>query len=98
VFVDTQIWSEAGGAPAEMPLWRYFPRDTLDGDFTNKWAPNMTGLRAMLEDCQLQPEDAVVVQDRGWVRARSFSNVHLEYFRKLDVGARMWGAGGRPRD
>jgi tRNA (mo5U34)-methyltransferase len=98
VFVDTRIWSEADAPASPLPLWRYFPRDSLDGDATNKWAPNVPGLRAMLEDCQLLAEEVTAVDDRGWVRARSFSNRGLEYFRQLDAGARMWGAGGRPRD
>jgi hypothetical protein len=81
-----------------MPAWRYFPRDSLRGDETNKWAPNVPGLRAMLEDCQLLPEEVAATEDRATVRARSFANRRLEYYRKLDAGARIWGQGGRPVD
>src|SRR2546428_731437 len=98
VFVETQISSNGTGSTAEPPLWRYFPRDSLHGDETNKWAPNVPGLRAMLEDCQLLVEEVAATPDRATVRARSFANRRLEYYRKLDAGARIWGQGGRPVD
>jgi hypothetical protein len=82
----------------EAPAWRYFPRDSLRGDETNKWAPNVAGLRAVLEDCQLRVEEVATTPQRATVRARSFANKRLEYYRKLDAGARIWGQGGRPVD
>jgi len=98
VFVETQIAPDVSAAGTDQAAWRYFPRDALHGDETNKWAPNVAGLRAMLEDCQLLPEDAAATPDRATVRARSFANHRLEYFRRLDAGTRIWGRGGRPRD
>jgi tRNA (mo5U34)-methyltransferase len=98
VFVETQVSSEALAPGAELPLWQYFPRDSFRGDATNKWAPNVSGLRAMLEDCQLLAEEVAATSDRVTVRARSFANSRLEYYRKLDAGARIWGQGGRPVD
>lgn len=98
VFVETQIAPEAAAPGAEVPAWRYFPRGSLHGDETNKWAPNVAGLRALLEDCQLLVEEVTVMGDRALVRARGVTDRRLEYYRKLDAGARIWGQGGRPRD
>jgi tRNA (mo5U34)-methyltransferase len=98
VFVETQVASDAAATGAELPTWRYYPRDSLRGDETNKWAPNVPGLRAMLEDCQLMVEEVAATRERATVRARSVANRRLEYYRKLDAGARIWGQGGRPVD
>ena len=98
VFVETQISRETGTAEAELPVWRYFPRDALHGDQTNKWVPNLSGLRAVLEDCQLLVEEVEATHDRAALRARGFANKRLEYYRKLDAGAGIWGRGSRPAD
>jgi len=98
VFVETQIASDAVAPGGAVPARRYFPRDSLRGDETNKWAPNLPGLTGMLEDCQLLVEEVAATEDRATVRARSFANRRLEYYRKLDAGTRIWGQGGRPAD
>jgi tRNA (mo5U34)-methyltransferase len=97
-FVETQICAEPGIADRDQPLWQFFPRDSLRGDATNKWAPNVAGLRAALEECQLQVLEVAAENDRAVVRTRAVWDKHLDYYRRLDSGTRIWGRGGRPRD
>src|SRR5688572_18493356 len=97
-FVETQICTEPGIADRDQPLWQFFPRDSFRGDATNKWAPNVAGLRAVLEECQLQVLEVAAETDRAAVRARAVHDKHLDYYRRLDSGTRIWGRGGRPRD
>jgi tRNA (mo5U34)-methyltransferase len=98
VFVETQICSEAAVGSLELPLWQFFPRDSLYGDATNKWAPNLAGLTSALEECQFEILEVVRGGDRAAVRARGITDNRLEYFRRVDAGTRMWGQGGRPVD
>jgi tRNA (mo5U34)-methyltransferase len=94
-FIETHLSADPAVAGAGQPVWQYFPRDSCLGDATNKWAPNLPGLRAVLEECQLQVEDVAVTGERAAVVARSVADRRLEYFRRLDAGTRIRGAGGR---
>jgi len=98
VFVETQICTEAAVQGLGLPLWQFFPRDSLHGDATNKWAPNLPGLERVLEECQFEILQVVSVSDRAAVRARSVADNRLEYYRKMDAEAGSWGRGGRPAD
>jgi len=98
VFVETQICLEPAVAELDLPLWQFFPRDSLHGDATNKWAPNLAGLKSVLQECQFEILEVVRGSDRAAVRARTVADSRLEYYRQVDAGTRMWGQGGRPAD
>jgi tRNA (mo5U34)-methyltransferase len=96
VFVETHICSEAAVHGLDLPLWQFFPRDSLYGDGTSKWAPNVPGLERALEECQFEVLEVVKGTDRAMVRARSIVDRRLEYYRKMDTDAGSWNRDGRP--
>ena len=98
VFVETRVCTEPALAGLDVPVWRFYPGDALDGDETNKWAPNLAGLRSVVQECQLDVLETVVVNDRAALKARSIENPQLDYYRTLDGGTDIWGRGGRPVD
>jgi len=67
-----------------LPLWRYLPRDTVGSDFTNKWAPNLPGLIAAVEDCEFRVETSLQENDRASVRALAIEDPSLRAARALD--------------
>jgi tRNA (mo5U34)-methyltransferase len=87
LFVETQLVATDPARKSREPLWQFYPRAALRGDGTNKWAPNLAGLVAVLEECQFQVLATAVHGDRGYVRAQAISDPDLEYFRKIDSSA-----------
>ena len=53
------------------PLFQFFPDKTLANDFTSKWAPNQSGLRAVLGATGFDVEREWKVASRGGVTARA---------------------------
>lgn len=68
----------------EIPLWQAYPADSLNGDFTNCFAPNLAALRAALEEAQFEVTATKKVSMGGYVHARATNNPTMERFRKLD--------------
>jgi tRNA (mo5U34)-methyltransferase len=91
VWVETQIVPDPTLASLPEPLWQLFPRDTLRGDATNKWAPNAAGLRCVLEECEFKVLRLECVSDRAWVKAEAVVDARLQYFRDLDEGTGICG-------
>ena len=67
-----------------MPLWQAYPRDSLNGDFTNCFAPNSRGLEAALEEASLRLERLEVYDMGGYARAVPVEDPEMERFRQLD--------------
>jgi tRNA (mo5U34)-methyltransferase len=93
VFVETHILSGRGAGASDEPLWRFYPRDELRRDHTNKWAPNLPGLLRALEECQIEVLHAQPSGERAWVRGRAVVENALEYYRVLDSASGMFGRG-----
>lgn len=70
----------------EVPLWQFYGRDSLNKDATNKWAPNMTGLKQAVEEAQFKVLDSKIYGSRGSLKAEAIADQNLEYFRLLDSG------------
>lgn len=91
IFVETQVATAPPVAALDEPVWQFFPRATLHGDATNKWAPNASGLVRALEECQIQVEQLLPPSrnggDRAWARGRAVTESDLEYYRQLDSGS-----------
>lgn len=98
VFVETAVSVDPAVADLEMPVWQFFPRDSLHRDATSKWAPNLAGLKSVLEECQFEVLEVVRAGERAVVRARSIADSSLEHHRRLDASAGMWGRGRLPAD
>lgn len=72
---------------AALPLWQFYSRDSLHKDATTKWAPNLTGLKQIVEEAQFRVTDSTVYGARGGLRAEPVFDEKLEYFRTLDAGS-----------
>jgi tRNA (mo5U34)-methyltransferase len=90
LFVESQLATDAVATRAA-PLWRFYPRDSLFGDASNKWAPNLNGLRAAVEEAQFRVVSIEAHRDRGLLHARAVFDEKLEHARRIDAGAGLWG-------
>jgi len=68
----------------EIPLWQSYPGDTLNGDFTNCFAPNRRALEAALTEAQFAVEELRVVSMGGYARARAVNDAMVEKYQRLD--------------
>jgi tRNA (mo5U34)-methyltransferase len=82
LFVESAV-DPPRGEPA-LPLWRFAPRDSHNGDGTSKWIPTLAGLQAVLSECQFEPLAAAEHGDRGLLACRAFDDPALEFYRGLD--------------
>lgn len=68
----------------DIPLWQAYPGDTLNGDFTNCFAPNMRGLHAALQEAQFEVGASRIVSMGGYVRAVAVDDPHAARYQTLD--------------
>ena len=88
LFVESQLASSPEVRQSPLPLWQFFPGDSLSGDATNCWGPNLAGLVAAVEECEYRVLDKVDGEARGLVVARAVTDAQAAAFRKLDRGLR----------
>ena len=65
-------------------LMQFYPDDTLHGDPTNYWAPNLTALRALVHTAGFRVERAEAIGSRGIVHARKVTDPGRLYQRRLE--------------
>lgn len=70
----------------ETPIMQFYPRDSLNRDFTNWWGPNMACLRAMLEMASFVVEHAHQSGDRGICVGRKVEDATVGYYREIEKG------------
>jgi tRNA (mo5U34)-methyltransferase len=68
-----------------VPLWQSYPRDSLNGDYTNCFAPNMRALEAALSEAQLEVGDRRIVSMGGYVRATAIEDPLAGKYQRLDA-------------
>lgn len=68
-----------------IPLWQSFPADSLNGDFTNCFAPNMRALHVALEEAQFRIDAESVVSMGGYVRATAVEDARSAKYQRLDA-------------
>jgi len=78
---------------SETPVWEFLPHDTLAGDWTNKWAPNLAGLLRVIEECEFRILASATTADRAVVMAEAVVDVRLAYYRRLDASTGLLGRG-----
>jgi tRNA (mo5U34)-methyltransferase len=66
------------------PIIQFYPRNVLNNDFTNYWAPNMACLRAMLEDANFVVESECLYGGRGIMRCRVGNDAQINYHRMIE--------------
>jgi len=69
---------------ADVPLWQAYPRNTLNGDFTNCFAPNRTALIAALEEANFKVTNLQIVDMGGYARATARHDRLTERYQRLD--------------
>jgi tRNA (mo5U34)-methyltransferase len=72
-------------ALATLPLWQAFPRDSLNGDFTNCFAPNRRALEVALEEAQFRVERIEVHSMGGYTRATAVVDPAAARYQRLDT-------------
>jgi hypothetical protein len=69
---------------AEVPMWQAYPGDSLNGDFTNCFAPNRRGLEVALHEAQFKVEAARTVSMGGYFRATAIEDERVAKYQQLD--------------
>ena len=67
-----------------VPLWQAYPGDTLNGDFTNCFAPNRKALESALAEAQFRVEAQRTVSMGGYVRAAAIEDARIAKYQRLD--------------
>jgi tRNA (mo5U34)-methyltransferase len=67
-----------------VPLWQAYPGDTLNGDFTNCFAPNRKALESALAEAQFRVEAQRTVSMGGYVRAIAIEDARVAKYQRLD--------------
>jgi tRNA (mo5U34)-methyltransferase len=68
-----------------VPLWQAYPGDSLNGDFTNCFAPNRRALEVALDEAQFRVDDFRIVSMGGYARATAVVDVRTAKYQKLDT-------------
>jgi tRNA (mo5U34)-methyltransferase len=68
----------------DIPLWQAYPGDSLNGDFTNCFAPNHRALVVALEEAQFKVEASVTVSMGGYARAVAVKDDRAAKYQRLD--------------
>ena len=68
----------------QVPLWQAYPGDSLNGDFTNCFAPNKTALVAALQEAQFRVDEFRIVSMGGYARATAVTDERVAKYQKLD--------------
>jgi len=86
VLPDSSVTNLAAVNPVlqSVPLWQAYPADTLNGDFTNCFAPNRRGLEVALSEAQFHIEDFRVVSMGGYARATAIIDEKAAKYSRLD--------------
>lgn len=71
-----------------IPIAQFLPAYRYSDDATNKWSPNLEGLKAMVEDAGFAAERVEAWDDRGFVWARAVESAELDRLRAMDAGFR----------
>lgn len=67
-----------------VPLWQAYPRDSLNGDFTNCFAPNRCALEAALEEAQFRVDALQIVSMGGYASATAIDDPLTAKYQRLD--------------
>lgn len=73
-------------ALAAAPLMQFYPRNALNNDFTNYWAPNLRCLHDMVTEANFRPEATHVYGQRALIRAVAVTDEAVDYQRRIARG------------
>jgi len=67
-----------------IPLWQFYPGDSLNGDYTNEFAPNRRALEAALQEAQFRVDEFRIVSMGGYARATAIVDERVAKYQRLD--------------
>jgi tRNA (mo5U34)-methyltransferase len=85
LFVESALTTDNSLKNLEIPVWRFYPRDTLNNDETNKWAPNIAGLQFVVEEAEFITKKSLDQGSRGYVTAQAVIDERQQLFRGRDA-------------
>jgi tRNA (mo5U34)-methyltransferase len=91
LFVESAIATDETIAALDIPVWRFYPNNSLNQDATNKWAPNMIGLQAVVEEAGFQIQRSLSGVARGYVKAQAIVDIQQQHFQQLDSSKGILG-------
>jgi tRNA (mo5U34)-methyltransferase len=68
-----------------VPLWQFYPGDSLNGDYTNVFAPNRRALEAALQESQFRVDAFRIVSMGGYARATAVFEERMAKYQRLDA-------------
>jgi tRNA (mo5U34)-methyltransferase len=68
-----------------VPLWQFYPADSLNGDYTNAFAPNRRALEAALAESQFRVDDFRIESMGGYARATAVADERTAKYQRLDA-------------
>ena len=68
----------------DVPLWQAYPADSLNGDFTNCFAPNRRALEVALSEAQFHVDVIETVSMGGYARATAIEDTTTAKYQRLD--------------
>jgi tRNA (mo5U34)-methyltransferase len=69
---------------SDVPLWQAYPGDTLNGDYTNCFAPNRRALEVALTEAQFRVDELEVISMGGYARVTAVENALAAKYQELD--------------
>ena len=96
LFVESQLSTNRTLNSLNVPVWQFYPRNTLNDDETNKWAPNLVGLESVVEEAEFKILESFSDCNRGHVKAQAVVDSRQEFFRELDSSRGLYGVKGPP--
>jgi tRNA (mo5U34)-methyltransferase len=85
---DGRMAALADVAPAliDVPLMQFYPGSSLNNDPTNYWAPNLSGLQAMLRECNFTVTSSHPLGARAIVNCVIREDAQQEYLNRIARG------------
>lgn len=68
-----------------VPLWQAYPADSLNGDFTNCFAPNRRALEVALSEAQFRVDEVRTVSMGGYAAATAIVDEKTAKYQRLDA-------------
>lgn len=68
----------------DIPLWQAYPGDSLNGDYTNCFAPNRRALEVALSEAQFRVDAMEIVSMGGYARATAIRDEKADKYQRLD--------------
>ena len=90
LLIETQIATNYELQKIDAPAWQFYPGMELKNEATNKWAPNISGLKAVVDEAQFRILDDKVYNDRAYLIAKAETDHKKEYFRQLDISTDLF--------